>query len=113
MNGLRIEGLRVETRIGIHEWEQKIDQLLLIDIDIPLDFNQIDDCIENTVDYAKLCQYVTESVRSQSFQLIESVAKHVSTIIQMHFQAKGCTVRVSKPHAVHHAQNISVLYEKK
>ncbi len=112
MNYLRIEGLRIETRIGVHAWEKKINQVLLIDIEIPIDIpknsSPSQDVLENTVDYDALCQHVTELVTSNSFNLIETVAQQVLTSIQATFKVQALTLRVSKPHAIHNAKNISV-----
>ncbi|MDF1677822.1 MAG: dihydroneopterin aldolase [Legionellaceae bacterium] len=108
MNYLRIEGLRIEARIGVHAWEKKIKQALLIDLEIPTDFSQIDDKIERAIDYDALCQHVTELVQSTQFNLIETVATHIQASLQTTFKIKTATIRVSKPHAIHNANNICV-----
>ena len=108
MDCLLIESLRVETRIGIHEWEKKINQVLLLDIEIPIDFSQIQDKLEQTIDYDALCQHVTKLIESNAFNLIETVAHQVLTSIQKTFKIKALTVRVSKPHAISNAKNICV-----
>ncbi|NCT57731.1 MAG: dihydroneopterin aldolase [Legionella sp.] len=111
MNILRIEALRTTTRIGVHAWEQRIDQVLLLDIDIPLSsekLEQTDDAIENTLDYDALCQHVTHLVESHAFRLIETVALRVINSIQSNFGIQAITVRVSKPLAIANASNISI-----
>ena len=108
MDMLRIEGLRIETRIGVHAWEQKIDQVLLLDIEIPHDFSNINDSLEQTVDYAALCLHVTELVTSTAWQLIETVATTVAASIQIAFDLKALMVRVCKPDAIEAARNICV-----
>lgn len=111
MNLLRIEALRTTTRIGVHAWEQAIDQILLLDIDIPLSLEkleQADDMLENTIDYDALCQHVTKLVESNAFKLIETVADRVIRSIQNHFGVQALTVRVSKPDAIANAGNISI-----
>jgi len=111
MNILRIEALRTTTRIGVHEWEQRINQELLIDIDIPMSvekLEQTNDALENTVDYDALCQHVTKLVESSAFKLIETVAEHIISSVQRNFGIQALTVRVSKPHAIANAGNISI-----
>lgn len=105
---LSIQGLAIETRIGIHEWEQKINQLLKLDIDITTQFHEINDDINKTIDYDALCQHVTELVSSKSFRLIETVAETVILSLKSVFGIQGVRVRVSKPHAISNAENISV-----
>lgn len=105
---LSIQGLAIETRIGIHAWEQKINQLLKIDIDITTQFREVNDDINKTIDYDALCQHVTELVSSQSFRLIETVAETVILSLKSTFGIQAIRVRVSKPHAIGNAENISV-----
>lgn len=108
MDYLRIEGLRVDTRIGVHEWEKKITQTLLIDIEIPGDFSKTDDALSNAIDYDALCQHVTTLVETSHFNLIETVAHHIRASIQENFKIEALTLRVSKPHAISNARNISI-----
>lgn len=108
MDYLRIEGLQVKTHIGVHPWEQKILQLLLIDIEIPRDFSQTNDQLQATIDYDAVCQHIIQTVSSQSFNLIETVAYQILSDLKMHFHVSVVKVSVSKPHAVAQAKNISV-----
>lgn len=109
MDTLTIKALNVSTRIGVHTWEQHIHQQLLIDISIDTDFSTCQDDLNNTIDYATLCDTVTQFVESKSFQLIETVAYEVAHLIQQHVQVTQITVGVSKPHAIKNAENIQVI----
>lgn len=111
MNQLEITALSTKTRIGVYAWEQRILQDLFIDIIIPLEKSAEDD-LNQTVDYEKLCQEVTTFVESQSFSLIETVAERLLELIQTKFQVPHLSLRVSKPHAIANARNISVLMTK-
>ncbi|KTD48568.1 dihydroneopterin aldolase [Legionella rubrilucens] len=108
MDSLQIKGLSIATRIGIHEWEQRIAQRILIDIHIPADFSHCEEDINKTIDYDKLCQRVTRHVESQSFKLIETVADSVANLLKTEFPVQQVTVSVSKPHAVKNAADILV-----
>lgn len=108
MDTLIIQGLSVQTQIGVYAWEQKIKQQLIIDITIPADFSTCADDINSTLDYAVLCQKVTSFVESQSFQLIEYVANCVAQLIKEEFQVAQVTITVAKPHAIKNAGLIKV-----
>lgn len=108
MDTLEITGLKVSTKIGVHAWEQRIQQSLLIDITIPHDCSNCQDELNNTIDYAALCDQVTTYVESNQFALIETVAERVSQLIKEQFAVSQLTIRVSKPHAVANAGNIAV-----
>lgn len=105
---LEISALKTSTRIGVHEWEQRILQPLLIDIKVPIDLSQCQDRLEHTIDYSALCQMVTTFVETHSFKLIETVAEQVAALIKAKFNISKLIIRVSKPHAIKNAANVSI-----
>lgn len=109
---LTITALNVATKIGVHAWEQRINQTLLIDISIPSDFSNCEDKLTNTLDYADLCQTVTQYVESNSFQLIETVANSVAQLIQERFNVTELSIKVAKPHAIKNAGSIQVIVHR-
>ena len=105
---MQISALSTKTRIGVHEWEQRILQQLLLDIRIPMELSTCNNQLENTIDYDKLCQLVTTFVESNNFSLIETVAENVAQLIKDEFHVSEVTVSVSKPHAIKNASNVCV-----
>lgn len=105
---LRITALSINTRIGVHAWEQRISQKLLLDINIPLDLSACNNELANTIDYDALCQSVTTFVESNAFILIETVAEQVAQLIKDTFKVARLTVSVSKPHAIKNAGNVCI-----
>lgn len=105
---LEITNLTIQTHIGVHAWEQRILQPLLVSIRIPTDFSQCNDELKKTIDYAELCQQVTSLVESNFFMLIETVAEKVAQLIKEKFLVNTLTVSVSKPHAIKNTGNICV-----
>lgn len=112
MDTLHIKALNVSTRIGVYSWEQHINQQLLIDISIDTDFSNCQDNLNETINYATLCETVTDFVESRSFQLIETVANEVAHLIQQKFKVTQLTVGISKPHAVKNAGTIQVIVRR-
>lgn len=108
MDRIDITGLNIATKIGIYAWEQQILQKLLIDISIPLDLTQCKNDLKNSIDYDALCQRVTQFVSSNNFELIETVAELVASLIQDEFKVKQVTIKISKPNAIKNASNVSV-----
>jgi len=105
---LRITALSMTTRIGVHAWEQRISQKLLLDISIPVDLSSCNNELANTIDYDALSQCVTSFVESNAFTLIETVAEQVAQLIKETFKVHRLTVSVSKPNAVKNAGNVCV-----
>lgn len=112
LDTLTIKALNVSTKIGVHAWEQRINQQLLIDISMDADFSACDDDLSKTIDYAALCETVTHFVESKSFQLIETVANEVASLIQQKFKVTQLTVAVNKPCAIKNAANIQVIVHR-
>lgn len=109
---LCISALTINTHIGVHAWEQRILQKLLLDIRIPIDLSTCNNNLKNTIDYDALCQCVTEFVESNAFTLIETVAEQVASLIKEAFNVSELTVSVSKPNAVKNAGNICVTIKR-
>lgn len=112
MDTLNIKSLSVSTKIGVYAWEQRINQQLLIDISIDTHFNDCQENLAHTLDYAALCDLVTKFVESKSFQLIETVANEVANLIKEKFQISQLSVAISKPHAIKNAANIQVIVRR-
>ncbi|MFY7697525.1 MAG: dihydroneopterin aldolase [Legionella sp.] len=108
MDNIEITGLRTNTRIGVHAWEQRILQRLLIDLSINHDLTNCADQLANTIDYDQLCQRIISFVENNSFQLIETVAEQIAQLVKDEFKVTALTVRVSKPDAIKQASNIAV-----
>jgi len=108
MDKLDILALRMTTNIGVHAWEQRIQQRLSIDIRIEGDFSICNDELSKAIDYDQLCQRVTTFVESNAFNLIETVAEKVALLIKEEFKVAQVSVSVSKPDAIKNAGNICV-----
>jgi len=112
MDMLHISALRIMTHIGVHAWEQRILQPLLLDIKIPVDLSTCNDTLANTIDYDALSSRVTTLVESNAFVLIETVAETVAECIKKEFHINALTLSVSKPNAIKNAGNVSVTIER-
>jgi len=108
MDMLHISGLSIMTHIGVHAWEQRILQQLLLDIHIPTDLTTCNNQLDNTIDYDQLSQQVTAFIESTPHTLIETVAESVAQYIKTEFHVNEVTISVSKPHAIKNASNVTV-----
>src|SRR5690606_6933173 len=72
-----IEGLVIETVIGIYDWERKIRQPLRFDIEMAFD-NRVpagSDDIADTLDYKAVSKRLIAFVSASSFGLVETLAE--------------------------------------
>lgn len=108
---LEITGLKVKCRIGLHAWEQQIDQTLLIDLHIPIAIDPLNDT-SPPLDYDALCQFIAEFLNARPFHLIETAAEHLALAIKETYSIPHIRLKISKPHAVKMAANIAIIIER-
>ncbi|ODQ00384.1 MULTISPECIES: dihydroneopterin aldolase [Salinivibrio] len=114
MDSVFIEQLDVVTTIGVYDWEQTIQQKLVLDIEMAHDNRpaaQSDD-VSLALDYASVSEAVIAHVQASRCALIERVAEEVAALIQSQFGVSWVKVRVAKPGAVAQARNVGVVIER-
>ncbi|MDV6327302.1 dihydroneopterin aldolase [Idiomarina sp. PL1-037] len=105
-----IEGLTVETIIGVYDWEKEKKQRLVLDIQMSWDNQRAatTDNIDDALDYALVSERVSGWVAEKPRQLIETVAEGVASLILNEFGVQNVEVRVAKPGAVPNAKTVAV-----
>ena len=109
-----IQGLSVETTIGVYDWERTIKQTLVLDLEMAADVATpgASDAVSDALDYAAVSSRVLALVEASSFELIESVAEHVAALVLSEFAVTWLRLRVSKPGAVSQARDVGVVIER-
>ena len=114
MDKVFIEGLEIEALIGIYDWERRIRQALLFDIEMSFD-NRIpaaSDAIEDTLNYKAVSKRVIEFVSGSGYGLVETLAEKVAAIILDEFAVSHVRLKLSKPGAVRGARAVGVIIER-
>jgi FolB domain-containing protein len=98
MSEILIDSLRVKTWIGVPDAERIEAQEIEIDLRIrPMrNFAEMQDDISLTVDYASVCQRVSELARERPRRLIESLAQEIGDMILNEFGATSAEVEIRK-----------------
>lgn len=114
MDIVYLRGLRVETVIGVYDWERSVRQTLVLDIDMGFDIRQAagSDGIDDALDYSAVAARISGFVENSQFALIETLAERCAAIILTEFPARACRLRISKPGAVANALEVGVLIER-
>ena len=109
-----LHGLKVECVIGIWEWERRITQTLIFDLDIGFDTTAAarSGAIEDTLSYQEVAKRVTAYAEETRANLVETLAEGVADILLEEFGAPWCKVRVNKRGAVTGATNVGVVIER-
>lgn len=105
-----LRDLRVETIIGIWEWERRIRQFVSIDLEMGADIARAaaTDRIEDTLNYKAVAKRVQEFVGESSFQLVETLAEGVAALVLDEFDVPWVRVAVNKPGAIRGARDVGV-----
>ena len=114
MDKVFIEGLEIEALIGIYDWERRIRQPLVFDIQMAFD-NRVpaaSDAIADTLNYKAVSKRVIEYVSQSEFGLVETLAERVAAIILAEFAVQHVSLKLSKPGAVRGARAVGVMIER-
>ncbi len=109
-----IEDLKIETVIGIFDWERKIRQTISLDIEMAWDIQAAatTDHIDQALDYKSVAKRLIAFVSTSEFQLVETLAERCAQIILEEFQVPWLKLRLSKPGAVRGSRNVGVIIER-
>ncbi len=114
MDIVYIRDLKIETVIGVNDWEREVRQTVSLDLEMATDIHaaaETDD-VADTIDYKAVAKRLIDFVEGTDFQLVESIAERVSDIIREEFGVSWVRLRVSKPGAVTGAQDVGVVIER-
>ena len=105
-----IKDLRVKTTIGIFEWERKVKQEVSIDLEFPFDCKKAaaSDSIDDTIDYKTITKGVIKFVEESSYQLQETLAENIASLLKDKYGIKSVKLRVSKPGALRGAKDVGI-----
>ena len=109
-----IEALKVDTLIGIYDWERRAKQPVVLDLEMAFD-NRVpaaSDRIEDTLDYKAVSKRLVGFVGDAQFGLVETLAERCAEIVLAEFNVAWLRLKLSKPGAVRGAQAVGVIIER-
>lgn len=114
MDIIFVRELKIDTVIGVYEWERDIRQQLSFDLEMAADIRPAaaGDDIAKALDYSAVAARLIEFVSTSDFQLIETVAEKCAQIVLQEFNVAWLRLRVVKPGAVLAARDVGVLIER-
>ena len=114
MDTIFVTDLRVETIVGVWEWERRVPQRVSIDLELGADIRRAAerDDIEATLDYRAVAKRVSNFVAESRYQLIESMAEGIADVITNEFAVPWVKVVVHKPGAIRGAKDVGIIIER-
>ena len=109
-----IEDLRIQTVIGVFDWEREITQTISLDLKMAYDITKAaeTDEIVDTLDYKAVSKRLIQFVESSEFQLVEALAEHCARIVLEEFPVTWLRLKLSKPGAVRGSSAVGVIIER-
>lgn len=100
-DSISLTGLRVFAHHGVYDFEREAGQEFIIDVVVWLDLSApaASDDVTGTIHYGELALEVTDAVRRDPVDLIETVAQRVASVVLAHDAAAAVRVTVHKPNA--------------
>ncbi|MCP5162436.1 MAG: dihydroneopterin aldolase [Hahellaceae bacterium] len=110
MDQVFIEGLEVETLIGVYDWERTIRQRVIFDLEMDYDCRVAaeGDALDKALDYSAVAEMVRSITDVASYQLLETLAEEVASALLANFAISRIQLRLSKPGAVPAARNVGI-----
>ncbi|WP_404475251.1 dihydroneopterin aldolase [Vreelandella venusta] len=110
MDRILIEGLTVDTVIGVYDWERTIAQSLSLDLSLATDIRPAaaTDDLRLTLDYAAICQRIQQFANEHQFALVETFAERLAACLRSEFSISWLRLTLRKPGAVPQASSVGL-----
>jgi len=114
MDIVYIRDLRIETIIGIYDWEREVKQTISLDLEMAHDIRKAADTdnIEYALNYKSIAKRLIAFVEQSEFLLVERMAEEVARIVFDEFSVPWLKLRVSKPGALRGSKDVGILIER-
>jgi 7,8-dihydroneopterin aldolase/epimerase/oxygenase len=109
-----LRDLRIETIVGIYEWERGATQVVSIDLEMDTDVRRAarNDSIEDTLNYKGVAKRLIKVVGESRFRLVETLAEAIARTIITEFPVPRVRVAVAKPGAIEGSREVGVAIER-
>ena len=109
-----INDLRIETIIGIYDWERKVKQTISLDLEMGADIRKSaeTDAIEDTLNYKAVAKRLIAFVGESEYQLVETLAEKITEIVLTEYNVPWVKLTVHKPGAVRGSRDVGVIIER-
>lgn len=109
-----IEDLRIETIIGIYDWERETKQTISLDIEMAADNKKpaSSENIDDALNYKAVAKRMIAYTEDSQFQLVETLSERLVGIIMSEFNVPWCRLKLSKLGAVTGSRSVGVVIER-
>ena len=109
-----LHGLTTQCIIGFIDWERRVKQTVVLDIELPVDCRRAagSDEVADTLDYKKVAKRVLAFIAASEFKLVETLAHRVALLILEEFAVAWVRIALNKPGAIRNSRDVGVVIER-
>jgi dihydroneopterin aldolase len=109
-----LRGLSCECIIGFIDWERRVKQTVVLDLELPVDCRAaaVNDRVADTLDYKKVAKRVQAFVAASEFHLVETLAHRLALALLGEFTLEWVRITVNKPGAIRNSRDVGVMIER-
>lgn len=114
MDKIFIRGLKVETIIGVYDWERSLPRPLIFDLDLGADFIDAaaSDHVRDAIDYAAIMETVQKIAADHQPALLEALAEKLARALFQKFPILSLRLAIHKPGAIP-VQDVGIEIERR
>ncbi len=109
-----LRGLTAECIIGFIDWERRVKQTVVVDLELPVDCRRasVSDDVADTVDYKKVAKRVLAFMEASELKLVETLAHRLALLLLEEFGLEWVRVSLNKPGAIRNSRDVGVVIER-
>ena len=110
-----LRGLTAECVIGFIDWERRVKQAVVVDLEMPVDCARASasDEVADTVDYKRVAKRVLAYIEASEFKLVETLAHRLAALLLEEFALEWVRLSVNKPGAIRNSRDVGVSIERR
>ncbi len=110
-----LRGLTAECVIGFIDWERRVKQAVVVDLEMPVDCARAaaSDEVTDTVDYKRVAKRVLAYIEASEFKLVETLAHRLAALLLEEFALEWVRLSVNKPGAIRNSRDVGVSIERR
>jgi dihydroneopterin aldolase len=109
-----LHGLTADCIIGFIDWERRVLQTVVVDLEMPVDCARasLTDEVADTLDYKKVAKRALEFIGASEFKLVETLAHRLALVILEDFGVEWVRISLNKPGAIRDSRDVGVVIER-
>ncbi len=114
MDIIYLRKLKIDTIIGVFDWERQTKQTIIIDLEMATDIRKAaqHDRLEDTLNYKAVAKRLIDFVEKTEFQLVETLSERIAEIVMNEFSVPWLRLQLHKPGAVRSAKDVGIIIER-